>query len=94
MTFDEAVKALGNTSGWRLVPFLSEWWAIRNAQGQCPLEALAQTTGWLGAVEILHMPTLDAVRLACAADWAIAAYSQADRHALLVACGLEATESA
>jgi len=94
MTYEQAIKALGLTTGWRLVPFMGggEFMAIRNELGQCPIEALAQTQGFSAAVKALGMRPRDAVRLASAADGAIAPFTGMDRHELLVACGLESTE--
>lgn len=96
MTFDEAIKQIGLIPcEWKLVPFLGVVRAIRNAQGQCPLEALAGVPpgNFFDALETLNLEPTAFTRIGLAADAWHGNWTPEDRHALMVACGLEITQS-
>lgn len=92
-TFDEALKKIGLLTGWQLIDGSGGRLTIRDEQLRCPLEALAGTGPMMlsAAAVLLEIPVEDMERLANAAD-DDAECPVADRHALLVACGLTGTE--
>ena len=93
MTFEEALKRIGLLTGWRIVEGAGGRECVRDEGGRCPLEALAGTGPFtlLEAAGRLELEVGEMTRIAAAADDDPEA-PPADRHSILVACGLAATE--